>query len=108
MGAYSGSSYIDGFRRRRAPGNETKVQEYKRVVYSCANLNANAVVGTPLRLYVKTSPGDSQSLLRKGKETKPLTSPQLEHLHSLPYLQKTLKSALNLAGVPRIFNSTNQ
>ncbi len=92
------SSYYDGFRRRFLPGKTTLINEYKRTIYTCANLNAHACISTPLRLYLKIENG-STSLLRNGKETKSLTTKQKDRLTGLAHLSKTLRSFENIEEV---------
>lgn len=92
------SSYFDGFRRKRLPDDTTLVREYKRVAYTCANLNAGSVVRTPLKLYMKST-GNEKSLLRNGIETKSISSEQKQYLQNQPYLQKTLRSFVDIEEV---------
>ena len=80
--------YYDAFRRKIIPSDARLVQEYKRTIYTCANLNANTVVGTPLRLYVKTAAGDRKSILT----TKAVPTRKIDYLQEQPYLKKTLRS----------------
>ncbi len=92
------TTYYDGFRRRFLPGDATLIQEYKRTIYTCANLNAQACISTPLRLFMKTGNGE-KSLLRNGKETKSITKEEKDRLSSLSYLSKTLRSFINIEEV---------
>ncbi len=89
------ASYYDAFRRRIIPSDTRLVEEYKRTIFTCANLNADGVVATPLRLYVKTSPGEKQTVLR----TKALTTQKIDYLSSKAHLQKTLRSFVNVEEV---------
>ncbi len=84
-------TYYDGFKQRFLPGNTSLIQEYKRTIYTCANLNAQACISTPLRLFMKKGSGD-KSLLRNGKETKSISTEEKDRLTSLSYLNKTLRS----------------
>lgn len=93
------STYYDGFKRRFLPGNTTLIQEYKRTVYTCANLNAQACISTPLRLFFRKEQQKSQSLLRNGRETKSISSEEKDRLSSLPHLQKTLRSFVDIEEV---------
>ncbi len=87
----SSTSYFDGFRQKTLPNNSALIQEYKRTVYTCANLNAQACINTPLRLFLKKMSGE-KSLLRNGKETKTITTTKKDYLSSLPHLNKSLRS----------------
>ena len=93
------TSFYDGFRRRFTPGDTSLIQEYKRTVYTCANLNAQACISTPLRLYVKKEAGTSTSVLRNGRETKTLSTDEIDRLSSLPHLNKTLRSFMDIEEV---------
>jgi len=88
------TSYYDGFRRRFLPGSTSLIQEYKRTIYTCANLNAQACISTSLRLFIKTESRSksSKSLLRLGKETKAITRKEKDRLASQSHLNKTLRS----------------
>lgn len=54
--AYRG--YIDSYKKIRRPDDYDLLNEYQRIAYSCANLNANAVAVNPLKLYVASSNSD--------------------------------------------------
>lgn len=50
-------AYADSYRKQRSPTARVLVEEYEDVVYACANLNAQTLAATPLRLYLRTSKG---------------------------------------------------
>ncbi|NQT18833.1 MAG: phage portal protein [Planctomycetes bacterium] len=58
--ADAGPTYIDFYRRQRAPSDEELLDEYQRVAYACARINANAVSSTPLKVYVQTNRGQAR------------------------------------------------
>jgi len=95
----NGSTYYDGFRIKRSPSDETLVKEYKGTVFACANRNANGVTNNPLRLYLRTSPGEDRTILRDGIEKKAISSQKINYLTSLPNLSKTLNSMINVEEV---------
>lgn len=94
-----GRSYYDGFQRQRLPSKNILVREYKRVAYTCANLNAGAVGCAKLRLFVKKETIAQKSLLRKGVETKPISKETVDWLVEQPYLRKTLTSFVEIEEV---------
>ena len=53
-----GATYTDVFRRSRAPQPRELVQQLVGTAYACATLNADMVAATPLRLYLRTRPGE--------------------------------------------------
>ena len=90
-----GVGHYDAFRRKALPNTARLIEEYKRTVYTCANLNADGVVATPLKLYVKTSTNDKPTVL----ETKAVKTFKIDFLQSRPYLSKTLRSFVNVEEV---------
>ena len=89
-------SYYDGFRRKITPSDTVLVREYKRTVYACANLNAGLVSSTPLKLYLKTDNSSGKTILRRGIETRNIATNEKDRISSLPHLQKTLRSFVNI------------
>ena len=94
----SSSSFYDGFRQRFLPNNTSLINEYKRTIYTCANLNAQACISVPLRLFMKKE-GGRKSVLRIGKETKAITTETKDRLSGLSYLNKTLRSFVDIEEV---------
>jgi HK97 family phage portal protein len=88
------SVYADAYRTKRVPGLSLLVQEYKRTIYTCANLNGNGVSNTPLRLYVKTYSGQRKSVL----QTKSLVNRQIDNLIQK---QELTSSIVNIEEVVR-------
>ena len=66
----------DYFQRQTVPDDNDLIDQYKRIVYACANLNANGCARIPLKLYVKTSSGEKATKL----VTKSLSFPVIDHL----------------------------
>lgn len=93
--------YFDGFRRKLVPDDNVLLREYKRVIYTCCNLNVNRVCTTPLRLYIKRENNNSakKSLLRKGIETRTISSKKKDFLSSNATLQKALKQFVDIEEV---------
>ena len=94
-GQSTSTPYYDAFRRKIIPSDSRLVEEYKRTIYTCANLNADGVAATPLRLFVKTEKGEKSTVL----QTRPLSSKKIDFLQSKPHLSKTLRSFINVEEV---------
>lgn len=90
-------TYYDAFRRKAVPDASILVREYKRVAYTCANYNACGLVNGKLRLYLKTNKGES-SVFRK-ETLFPVTTEKIDYLCSLTYLEKNLRSFVNVEEV---------
>jgi len=94
------TSYYDGFQRKYVPDNGRLIQEYKRTIFTCANLNANAVANAALKLYMKKSADSAEkSLLQCGIHTKKLTTKAIDKLVNRPELSKTLRSFVDIEEV---------
>lgn len=90
-----GGGYVDAWRSKRNPTERNLANEYKRIAYACANINATAVANTPLKLYVKTDKGQ-----RKARcLTKKISKSKADYLSSLPFLQKQLRSFVEVEEV---------
>lgn len=76
--------YLDAFRRKLQPDSSRLVAEYKRIIYSCANVNADVFTNVPLRLYLRTTKGQKKSYL----PTRQLKSKELERLVDLGYTKQ--------------------
>lgn len=92
-------SYYDAYRRRYVLGESQLVREYKRVAYTCANLNASVTCSTPLKLYLRKVSKNQKSLLRLGIETKSVSNSKKDFLSSQSYLAKTLNSFVDIEEV---------
>jgi hypothetical protein len=67
---------VDYFKRQREPSKTDLIRQFKRVVYSCANINSDSVACKKLRLYVKTS----ASQRKPRVPTRPVKSAQIDYL----------------------------
>ena len=89
----AGPAFTDAFRSRRAPAPAELVEAYKSIAYACAQINAGAVVRTPLRLYATTASGQATP---KGYRVGPGTPQSRERMRRLatrPAVQKYLTKA---------------
>src|SRR5262249_3825877 len=55
-GQWSGTSYVDAFKRNREPTANELLAELKNTAFTCATINAAACAAFPPRLYVTTHP----------------------------------------------------
>lgn len=88
-------SFVDIWRKQKAPDDIELVKEYKRIAYACSNLNANACSQIPVRLYVKTGKGDKKARC----VTRKLSTKQVDNLQKSPYLQKQLRELIDVEEV---------
>jgi hypothetical protein len=84
-----GPIWSDAFRSRRAPTPYELVEAYRSLVYSCVNLNANAVARLPLRLYATTKKGQ----FHPKCPTKAVSRTTKLRLKSLDYTAKAMAHA---------------
>jgi HK97 family phage portal protein len=94
-GQWSGSSYIDAFKRSREPTPNELLQELKGTAWACISINAAVCASYPPRLYVTTAQGQPAAKCR----TKSL-APRLEQkLRASPRLAVRHKAAWRLEEV---------
>ncbi len=86
---WSGTSFIDAYRRNRAPTPNEILAELKNTAWTCASLNAAVCASFPTRLYVTTRP-DQQ---RPKCLTKALTPAAEQRLSAEPHLSDRVKAA---------------
>jgi len=92
---WTGSHFVDSFRRRRQPTPNELLAELKNTAWTCASINAAACANYPPRLYVITEHHQP----RPKCATKAL-SPWAEHrLRSLPHLPARIKRAARIEEV---------
>jgi len=75
---------------------QKQVNAYRDTVFSCVNINATAMAGVPLRLYVAKG---SKSKTFKLTETKPVSKQQKDYLFSEASLQPYLRKAVDVEEV---------
>jgi HK97 family phage portal protein len=59
-----GDSFIDSYRRHRAPSSTDLLRELKNTAWTCASINASVSAANPPKLYVRTAPGDRPAKCR--------------------------------------------
>ena len=75
---------------------DRQVRAYRDTVFSCVNINATAMAGVPLRLYVAKG---SKSTKFKLTETKEVSSQRKDYLFSEATLQPYLRKAVDVEEV---------
>src|SRR2546421_10162444 len=74
------SSFLDVFRRSRAPTAAELVAENVNTAYACASLNADLVASSTLRLYVSTRRGESRPKMSARGECRSVSGRELSLL----------------------------
>ncbi len=92
LGPAPGEGLGDG---RTTPGDLQLLMQYATndIVYACAARNANGVAQTPLRLYVKTGPGQQRVA---GYQCRGLDGGQEKYLRKHPNLADMLSQAVTI------------
>jgi len=94
-GQWSGTGFIDSYKRNRNPTPNELIAELKGTAWTCATLNVAACESNSPRLYVKTSADEP---LPKCL-TKPINKKTDDRLRRLPYLSAYTKSATQIQEV---------
>ena len=94
-GQWSGTSFIDAYRRNRAPTPNEILAELKNTAWACASTNAAVCASFPPKLYVTTRPGQP----RPKCLTKALPAAAELRLRSSPHLSARTKAAAHLEEV---------
>ena len=94
-GQWSGTSFIDSYRRNRTPTPNEILAELKNTAWTCASLNASVCASNPPRLYVRTQTNQA----RPKCLTKSLSAATEKRLRSTPHLAVHTKSAERLEEV---------
>lgn len=89
----AGPAFTDAFRSRRAPAPAELVEAYKSIAYACAQINAGAVVRTPLRLYATTAGGQATPKAYGLAPSTPSRRGRINRLATRPAVQKYLANA---------------
>ncbi len=92
---WSGTSFIDAYRRNRNPTPNEILAELKNTAWTCASLNAAVCASFPPRLYVTTQPNQP----RPKCLTKALPAATQRRLRSAPHLAARTKAALHIEEV---------
>src|SRR5262249_6008412 len=86
---WSGTSFIDVYRRNRSPTPNEILAELKNTAWTCASVNAAVCASFPPKLFV-TTPADQP---RPKAPTKALPAAAEQRLRSAPHLAARTKAA---------------
>jgi HK97 family phage portal protein len=86
---WSGTSFVDSYKRTREPDPNQLLAELKGMVWACASLNAAVCAANPPSLYVTTRHNQP----RPKCATRPISKKTLRRLEKAPHLVVHLKSA---------------
>ncbi len=92
---WSGTSFIDAYRRNRNPTPNEILAELKNTAWTCASTNAAVCASFPPKLYVTTRPDQP----RPKCLTKSLAAATERRLRSAPHLSARTKSAEHIEEV---------
>ena len=73
---WTGSTFVDVFKRTREPTPNELLAELKNTAFTCATLNAAVCAAFPPRLYVSTRPDQPRPRSNTGSRAKYLRSHQ--------------------------------
>lgn len=79
-------SFQDYYGNLPTPGSLGLIKQYKNIVYACANINANSVATNKLKLFVKTTKNEPQTILKTAPVEK----------EAKAYLQEQFKITENI------------
>jgi HK97 family phage portal protein len=94
-GQWSGTSYVDSWKRTKEPRPNQLLEELKGTAWTCASINAQVCASAPPKLYVVSKETDQAPKCR----TKSLTSLAIARLKSKHHLAAWTKSALAIEEV---------
>jgi HK97 family phage portal protein len=92
---WSGTSFVDSFRRNRQPTPNELLAELKNTAWTCASINAATCANYPPRLYVVTQHNQP----RPKCQTKTLPRSIERRLRALPHLRARTQSAATIEEV---------
>jgi len=86
---WSGTNFVDNYKRTRNPTSNELMAELKGAAWTCISMNAGTCATFPPQLFVTTGSGQP----RPKCATRPLGREQTLRLKSMPHLASRLKSA---------------
>ena len=92
---WTGTSYVDSFKRNRQPTPNEILAELKNTAWTCASINAATCANYPPQLYVITEHNQPQAKCA----TKTLSPWAERRLRALPHLSTRIKSAARIEEV---------
>src|SRR5205807_2633737 len=94
-GQWSGTSFVDSYRRNRNPTANELLAELKSTAWTCASINASVCASYPPRLYVTTRSGQAAPKCL----TRSVDSRTEHRLRNTPWLTARTKAARNIEEV---------
>jgi HK97 family phage portal protein len=94
-GQWSGTSYVDAWKRSRSPSPNELMAELKGVAWACASINAAVCASNPPALYVASTADDQSAKC----PTKAITRRTESRLRAQQHLQPFTKSARQIEEV---------
>jgi HK97 family phage portal protein len=94
-GQWSGTGYVDAWKRSRSPSPNELMAELKGVAWACASINAAVCASNPPALYVASTSGDQSAKC----PTKAITRRTESRLRAQQHLQPFTKSARQIEEV---------
>ncbi len=88
-GQWSGSSFVDSYKRNRTPSANELMAELKNTAFTCATINAGVCASYPPRLYVATHAGQPAPKCA----TRPLDPATDKRLRAKSYLPARITKA---------------
>lgn len=98
-GTYAQNPYIDLNQKNRSPNALELIRENLCTAYACADLNAQLVASTPLRLYVRRTARRQKSYLMERGATRPVSRKGLRWLQYGPDTAKMVTTSIELEEV---------
>ncbi len=83
-GQWSGTSFIDAYKRQRQPTANELMAELKNTAFTCASINAAVCAAFPPKLYVATNPRDQPEARCLKSSLDPKTENRLRMSKMLP------------------------
>jgi hypothetical protein len=96
-GQWSGTSYVDSFKRNREPTQNELLAELKNTAFTCASINASVCAAFKPRLYVVTS--DPRRQAEPRCLHRPVDALTEKRLRSLSWLPQRITKAAKIAEV---------
>src|SRR3984957_20039733 len=92
---WTGTNYVDSYKRTRNPTPNELLAELKGAAWTCISMNASVCASFPPQLFVATQPNQAQPKCA----TRSINRRDLQRIKSLPYLSPKIKAATQIREV---------
>ena len=92
---WSGTHYVDNYKRTRNPSPNELLAELKGAAWTCISMNASVCAGFPPQLYVATRRGDPQPKCA----TRSIDWREMQRIKSMPHLSPQIKASSQIQQV---------